>query len=247
MTLNNDMIKNKLLNGLMTTLYSTGLFAGAMMLSWLLLSKVNFMYPTLYQWLNIEQTINTYAPQNRFKAGFESTNQAQHIDYFAQITHAINNGGDGLTEISYPVNKQQIPLLHNAEVVHLQDVANLIDKLHIITLLAIGISALALGYFYRLRQAPVPIKHQLLGLGAIVLLLTIVSAVIGFVEVFYWLHQVIFPDNHQWYFYYQDSLMTTLMKAPILFGPISAMLLVLGGLLFVAINLTINAVIRKVG
>jgi hypothetical protein len=37
----------------------------------------------------------------------------------------------------------------------------------------------------------------------------------------------VFPEGHQWFFYYQDSLMSTLMKAPYLFGYIALALLVL--------------------
>ncbi len=48
---------------------------------------------------------------------------------------------------------------------------------------------------------------------------------IGPTKVFYWGHEVVFPENNQWFFYYEDSLMSTMMKAPALFGPIAGQLL----------------------
>jgi uncharacterized membrane protein len=50
---------------------------------------------------------------------------------------------------------------------------------------------------------------------------------VGFREVFYAFHEAIFPPDHQWFFYYQDSLMSTMMKAPFLFGYIAAALVAL--------------------
>ncbi|MFN2223885.1 MAG: DUF1461 domain-containing protein, partial [Candidatus Promineifilaceae bacterium] len=43
------------------------------------------------------------------------------------------------------------------------------------------------------------------------------------------------PPGHQWFFYYQDSLMTTMMKAPVLFAGIAAEWLVLTIAVFVAL------------
>jgi hypothetical protein len=57
---------------------------------------------------------------------------------------------------------------------------------------------------------------------------------------FYWLHTVVFPSDHQWFFYYEESLMSTLMKAPYLFAPISIMLL-----LFALIMWTLHLVLLR--
>jgi len=54
-------------------------------------------------------------------------------------------------------------------------------------------------------------------LGAIVMAL-------GPKAVFYWAHTKIFPAGHQWFFYYEESLMTTLMKAPDIFAFIALLL-----------------------
>ncbi len=42
--------------------------------------------------------------------------------------------------------------------------------------------------------------------------------------VFYQFHIWLFPADHEWFFYWQDSLMSTLMKAPVLFGGIAVVL-----------------------
>ena len=54
--------------------------------------------------------------------------------------------------------------------------------------------------------------------------------VVGPTEVFYQFHIWLFPADHQWFFYWQESLMSTLMKAPALFGGI-ALAIALGALL----------------
>ena len=53
---------------------------------------------------------------------------------------------------------------------------------------------------------------------------------------FYALHEWIFPDNHQWFFYYQESLMTVLMKAPDLFGAISVLIALLAIPIYLLLN-----------
>jgi hypothetical protein len=58
-------------------------------------------------------------------------------------------------------------------------------------------------------------------------------------KVFYRLHPLVFPPAHQWFFYYQDSLMSTMMQAPDLFGYIAVVwaalsMVVLVGLLDLA-------------
>jgi len=50
--------------------------------------------------------------------------------------------------------------------------------------------------------------------------LLVLSLVIGVENLFYGLHTIVFPDDHQWFFYYEDSLMSTLMQAPNIFLPI---------------------------
>ena len=60
------------------------------------------------------------------------------------------------------------------------------------------------------------------GFGALLGALMVV--VIGAKDVFYALHEWVFPSDHQWFFFYQDSLMSTMMKAPDFFGYVAAAL-----------------------
>jgi hypothetical protein len=53
----------------------------------------------------------------------------------------------------------------------------------------------------------------------------------------------VFPPGHAWFFYYEDSLMTTLMQAPHLFGFIAVAIGVLALALFG--GLTAAALTRK--
>jgi hypothetical protein len=46
------------------------------------------------------------------------------------------------------------------------------------------------------------------------------------------MHILVFPDDHQWFFYYQDSLMSTLMKAPDLFAGIAIQIVLVGLVLY---------------
>jgi len=94
----------------------------------------------------------------------------------------------------------------------------------------------AVGVSLRLKPAPrPPVKKMLVYFAAVTLCAIAVILAIGAKTVFYKLHTWIFPPGHQWFFYYQDSLMTTLMKAPVLFAGIAAEWLVLTIALFVAL------------
>ncbi|MDZ7747429.1 MAG: hypothetical protein U5K43_00040 [Halofilum sp. (in: g-proteobacteria)] len=50
---------------------------------------------------------------------------------------------------------------------------------------------------------------------------------VGPVDLFYWLHEQVFPPDHQWFFHYQESLMSMMMRAPDLFGAIAVLWLAL--------------------
>ena len=108
---------------------------------------------------------------------------------------------------------------------------------------------------YWLRRQPLEgrpvqqLRHQLLGFGASLAALVGLVWATGPRDVFYVFHEWVFPAGHQWFFYYQESLMSTLMKAPDLFGYIAAALValaivVLTLLLALAAHLT-NSVGRK--
>ena len=201
----------------------------AILTSWALYSQVNYGYAFWYKQLDIQQHIDHYGPQNRFKQGFEQLPPEQHIEAFEQIRNAVHEHGEGLSNLQYSLpSGQKVLLLHRAEVVHLEDVANLIDAGRLL--------------FVVLVLLWLPLAWCCLSLGLPGwrerLLITVIGvvgvlawlAVAGPTEVFYQFHVWLFPADHQWFFYWQDSLMSTLMKAPALFGGI-ALAIALGALL----------------
>lgn len=203
----------------------TGHLLAVSLLAWHLLAQVNFMYPLGYRLLNVEQHIQEFGPLNRYKVGFAQTTTAEQQDIFAQITHAVQNHGEGLADIRYRLpDGTTTALMRDAEVIHLQDVANLIDVFYGAGVMGAFIWLTLLVWAYRQRYSFPPLKKILLGFSAGITGLTLIVLLIGPKTVFYWLHEQIFPDDHEWFFYYQDSLMTTLMKAPDLFGFIAVVL-----------------------
>lgn len=230
------MKKQSMLSIFSNTLYSLAMLISALLITWGILSTADFFYPTFYQWLDIGQTIGEFGPQNRYKEGFETTIMAQHVEYFSQIVTAINNGGDGLAQISYPYLGQPIALLREAEVQHLQDVANLMSKLFIGGGTVFTGLLIVIGLKIKRGRQFSSIKAQLMQLIGFVIVLLITCWAIGFKTVFYWFHEVAFPTENDWFFYYQDSLMTTMMKAPTLFAPISAAMVILCCIVFVVLN-----------
>lgn len=196
------------------------------LLSWHLLAQANFLYPISYRWLAIDAHIQHYGPENHYKSSFAQTTPTEHQQLFNDIVRAIQNHGTGLADIRYRLpDTTQTPLMHGAEIIHLQDVANLIDIFYITGAAAALLWLLLLVYAAQRKIACPPIKKIMLGFSAGLTLLAIGFLIIGPEKVFYWLHELIFPDDHQWFFYYQESLMTTLMKAPDLFGLIGIFLI----------------------
>lgn len=218
---------------LLWPLFFVGHFLAIGLLTWHLLVQVNFLYPIGYRILAIETHIHYYGPKNRYKTDFAQTTSREHFQLFEDIVKAIQNEGKGLADISYRLaDSGYTNLLRAPEIVHLQDVANLIDQFYRLGVSGGIIWALLLIYAYR-NQVRLPALRKILGGFAIaVVVLTVGILLVGPTEVFYWLHVQIFPDEHEWFFYYQDSLMTTLMKAPDLFGFISVILLMLFAVLW---------------
>jgi hypothetical protein len=197
------------------------------LLAWHLLAQFNFAYPTGYKLLDLDKHIAEFAPLNRHIQGFEFTRPEDHWNLFAQITDAVQHDGKGLESISFllPDNKK-IPLMHSAEIIHLQDVSHLINKFYIAGCVGIIIWVIFFLIAYRQRLAFPRPRNIVLGFCGGIFITTTAVLVIGATKVFYWLHTKVFPEGHQWFFYYEDSLMTTLMKAPDIFAFIAALLLV---------------------
>ena len=216
-------------------------------LSWITLSQSNFLYGIWYDHAGIKENIEMFAPKNKFRTGFATTDDATRKALFAGIVTAIHNQGTGLGELHYQnaLTQQTLPLLHRAEIVHLTDVANLIEWLKKLGWGLLLFWATLTTYLLMQKSAMPTPKSALwnLGLGLGLTLAGLLS--VGSKAVFYQLHIWIFPANHQWFFYYQDSLMSTMMKAPDLFAYIAASLVLLGILFFILIFMLFTTQLSK--
>ena len=128
--------------------------------------------------------------------------------------------------------------------IHLQDVANLIDTLKWI------VSALAIFWLLNILRLwrgrkYLPSGKQLV--FSAVLKLGILGVILSFgpEAVFNQLHLWIFPENHQWYFYYEESLMSTMMKAPDLFAYIAGMMALVSLVLTAVLLKVISIILQK--
>ncbi len=200
----------------------------ALAASWLLLASVSFTYPIWLDHAGINEAIDRYGPQNRFKEGFHKTSRSQRIELFAGISHSIHVSGEGLAELSFQVEGEPNQLLlTESEVIHLQDVANLIDVAKRVALGAVFIWFSVWGYLIYFKRHIPSLLKQMSAIFGLLAVVTVTVVSFGAVDVFYALHEVVFPEGHQWYYFYQDSLMATLMYAPYLFGWIAIELVVL--------------------
>ncbi|THB63867.1 MAG: DUF1461 domain-containing protein [Gammaproteobacteria bacterium] len=213
---------------LLTALLCTALF-------WKISSSCNHFYMFWHDHGGIKENIAKYAPLNRYgKSSFADTDRLERERIFNEIVHQINSGGDGLDRISYYDDGHQVPFLTNDEIIHLQDVANLIVKINktIYVLIFVWIALFAVLIFYSRRVLLnkgqtgrsgwySSLKFVLLQMILLLVILALAIFVYGTTEIFYLLHESVFPDNHKWFFYYQESLMSTFMQAPVLFGYIA--------------------------
>lgn len=197
--------------------------AGAFWLAWMLLAQINFAYPLWYELLSIDETIAVYAPQNRNRRHFERTDKAERERLFAALVQAIHENGHGLLQLSYrdPAGKPIARMLTAAEIVHLQDVARLVERGRLFGWLSLGAWLLASAWLVINKIQPPALKRCIFIALSAMLVLTLIVLITGPVRLFYQLHEWVFPQGHQWFFYYQDSLMTTLLKAPDIFAAIA--------------------------
>jgi hypothetical protein len=206
----------------------------ALLAGWQLLVSVDFLYPVWYEVIGIDRTIAEYAPKNHYREHFELTTREERRRLFAAIVAAIHDGGRGLETLTYhdDQGKTVDPLLRAPEIIHLRDVARLVDWLYRLGLGAALVWMLALAALWRLRLPPPPPGRYFAGLGLLAVVLTLVIIASGAEKVFYAAHTLIFPAGHPWFFYYEESLMTMLMKAPDLFAAIAAEWLLLTALCY---------------
>jgi len=201
-------------------------------LTWWGLAKVDFFYASLHDSIGIDKHIQRYAPYNRFnKRDFEKTTKNERVALFHGVVNAIHEKGKGLSELAYKQsNNQKVLLFTKAEVIHLQDVANLLEKIKPLIFVALILWMLAL-FWMLMKRMSLPPTKSLIFISALWLLIAFLILLSGPENVFNQLHIWAFPDDHQWFFYYEDSLMSTMMKAPQLFGYISAIWAILSILL----------------
>jgi len=211
---------------------TAALLVSCLYMSWQILSSANFLFGNIYDRNNLEQHINQFAPQNRNKEDFASTTRSERIRIFSEISYAINAGGKGLDEIVYTrssVGKLE-KFLVEEELNHLQDVANLIERLKPVGAIISTILMIFYVYcwYYMLSKQKYLWRPAGLLVSAFQMIL-LTTATVGLViivgpqKVFYQLHEWAFTENTQWFFYYQDSLMTTLMPE-IVFADIAILL-----------------------
>lgn len=230
------------------SIYSLCGFICAVFFSWVILAQCQFGYSLLHSVMNIEAHIQKYGPQNRYKKDFAKTDRDEQIRLFTAINDSIHDDGEGLGAIRYHRGdgKEIGVLLRKAEVLHLQDVARLINVFQYVAIAALLLWAglIALSRYTNIERPTV--KQQSLSILATCAVATVLILAIGPVTVFYWFHELIFPAEHEWFFYYQDSLMTTLMKAPDLFGAIAIFIVLLALVIFISLNSFVDEVILKI-
>ena len=215
----------------------------ALALSWWLYARLDYSYPLWYSLMDIDQHIAEYAPHNARKPGFAQLPPDQHQQAFAQISQAVHDQGRGLSGITYPgPSGMPIPLLTRDEVLHLQDVADLLGLGTAVSwFMALLWLPLAV---WSARAGPPTHRARVAAAGVAAGPLLVWLLVQGPKAVFYQLHIWLFPPEHPWFFYWEQSLMSTLMKAPYLFGGIAVVLAVAAVVLAPVLFLLGNTLIR---
>lgn len=213
--------------------------------AWHLLAAADFLYPTWYDVADIGEHIDEFGPQNRYRFGFHLTTREERERLFGEIVDGIHADGRGLDALVYrdPRGRTMALLLREPEVVHLRDVAKLVRLLQVTSAVAVVVLIAQLGWLRRTRQRLPPAYVMAGAVAGVIAAVGVATVLIGARDVFYVLHEWVFPPDNPWFFYYQDSLMSTMMKAPYLFGYIATALAVLTaaicwGLLWLANRLT---------
>lgn len=211
------------------TVFVLSLLWSGFFFGWSGLRAVDFGYPLLYDALAVEEHIERFGPRNRYKRGFQTTDEAQRLALFGAIVEAIHAGGRGLESLRYrTAYGRQVQLLRTPEIVHLRSVARLLDRLRLVSGVMLAAFAGSLLLMWRLGLPPPRPKRVALWTLVAVVVGAVAVLLIGAERVFNTLHTWVFPPGEQWFFYYEESLMTTLMKAPDLFGAIAVLLLIAG-------------------
>ena len=219
----------------------------SMGVSWQIHKSSHFFYEFWYSQLNIEETIKTYSPQNNHgKEDFASTNKKQHLLSFNEIVKNIHDHGKDLNQLFYLNNHQQKRLLLTTpEILHLEDVSKLIHHLRFILVTNFLLLLLVSSIIFKKKYRKPKRKEQYIAIIIPISIVVLSFSILGFTNIFYYLHTVVFPDNHQWFFYYQDSLMSSLMKAPDLFAAIGFTLATITLMIFIFLYRLLAKIIFK--
>lgn len=187
--------------------------------SWIVMNQLNYSYSFWHDYKGMAEAITRLARTNIYKSGFELTTKEQRTQLFREIMDSVHDGGRGLEQITFnvPGHPEQV-LLVESEVIHLTDVAHLVQKGMVLAAVALIVWLGAWAYFMWSKRAPPTLRLQLLSISIFTALLAAVVFAVGPLEVFYALHVWMFPDGHQWFFYFKESLMATMMYAPTFFG-----------------------------
>jgi hypothetical protein len=215
---------------LLNFIFCFSIFYASIFLSWQAFSLVDFGYSALYPLLNVPEMSKKYPPSNPDinKRMFIFTEKSEHERLFGEIAHSINNKGVGLEDIKFqiPQTEQTFTLLNDEEILHLQDVANVVTWFKLSSYFFICLAVLSFILMIKNRVTPVRLRYAIpftfgfIGAAVVAILL------IGAKPVFYFLHEIVFKEN-KWFFFYQESLMTVVMHAPDIFAWISGILVVM--------------------
>lgn len=210
-----------LLRSLYWAAYLSMALPACLFLAWVVLARFDFLYPVWYRVLAIDRHIAVYAPQNRIRPHFQLTRQAERERLFAALVAAVHDGGRGLEALRYhtPDGRPLGRLLTESEITHLHDVAALVRHGQRLGGAAVGVWLLWSVRLVRRRHRP-PLARMASGLLILLAGAGTIIALLGPTRLFYAWHEWLFPPDRPWFFYYQESLLTTLLKAPDLFGAI---------------------------
>ena len=227
------------------------LLVSCLYVSWQVLSQANFLYDQIYEHNDLEAHVNEFAPLNRNgKESFALTTKAERVRVFNDIAREINAGGGGLGAITYTPEGAgaATTFLVEAERDHLQDVANLVSSLKPVGAVIASLLIVFYGFcwYYKVSRyqyfwRPSGLFVSILQIAAVAALCVAVTFALGPQQTFYLLHEWAFSDKAQWYFYFEDSLMTTLMPE-IVFANIAALI----GILTVLTWLAANFIVRRI-
>jgi hypothetical protein len=188
----------------------------------------------VYQIEHIDEHIEKYGAINRQgKETFAETDTYTHYRIFNEMLKSVENRGEGLAEISYNYRGKTIKFFTESEIIHMKYVADMIDLMKApftFFLILAGLISVVMIIF---NIRPYVMTDMFWISGFLLLPLSLSLQTLGFEKVFFWIHEIVFPDNHQWFFYYEDSLMSTLLKAPESFSSFGIVLGIFSLLVFV--------------